>query len=288
MSVGGPNVITSISIQRTVRTDLLLTSQDSKCTCLEIQITQSHSDKFSLLDTHLGVLSLSSRVSRSVSPLSSSSILSEGISITYNSLFGNTRSSSSCQTPKYSEEEEVLNHRTEHTDISDQGSYTTEQLDSDRERLYEEESDTENGYGRSGALVAARNHHDEDDEVIKSESDDDEALSNSSHDATPVLNRATTLSPNPTPVSTPAPTATSTPAPVTGHISTTAPPKRVHYEHTISHPAGRFKHLVDLDDDEPVPKFEYTLHQKDRLRSHVSVIPMKRKYRDEDREGESE
>ena len=188
-------------------------------------------------------------------------------------------------------EESSNNHP---TPVRLSGSEWDETETSERESSENSDGEAEDGernHDEPAGLSVADGHNDEDDEaeadgIIKSESHDGKALSSSSRATTPHLNFPTP-SPGPTPVPTPASAATPAPAPIPNHANAT-PPKRVQYKHKISHFTGRFKHLVDLDDNEPIPKFEYSLHQKGRLKTHVKVVPMERKHSDKDRGDESE
>lgn len=148
-------------------------------------------------------------------------------------------------------------------------------------------SDTErdNGPQQSPSVVRGRDDdEDEEDEneieeLLKLEPDNDTTLSTNI--------RATAPSLNPTasnPDSTSVPTPSITPAPILGHAGPVMPPERVRYKQKITHPMGKFKHRVDLDPDEPIPKFEYSLMQKGRLNGHIIVTAMKRKHEEIDGE----
>lgn len=128
-----------------------------------------------------------------------------------------------------------------------------------------------------GSPFVVEDHSDEDEEdekeveeLIKCESDDDRTPSTNSRTAHPLLGPIAP-NPNPSPISTPSPTLGPTLDDVLDQDNATALPNRVQYKLKITHPTGKFKHRVGLDRDEPVPKFKYSLEQRDRFSSHIRI-----------------
>ena len=229
----------------------------------------------SLEATHLGALPFTSRVS--LSPPRSSLLptpVERGKS--YDSLFDNTPSPSPAPSFEQSDRDE---------DSFDGRKSSASDLDT-AETWDEEGSDTvsDDNLPEGPYVVDIRNDEDDEDEkeveeLLRLDLDDDETLSTNSRATTPLLDPPT---PQLVPVSTlapsPAPSPSSTFSPILDRANTAAPSERVQYRHKITYPTGKFEHLVVLNRDEPIPRFEYSLEETDRFNSHLRVNATKRQH----------